>query len=108
MKNGFSVLHCIFHHIGIINLLKTFMVIAQKILDLSTFDKFRLKCGVIDGSVVDGKRERIFLVLFKINQIVSKFFPNQNENKMKKTNKSVSKVITFCLEDDNHEEVDFK
>ena len=34
---------------------------SDKILNLSTIDDIRLKCDVIDGSVVNGKRE---LVLF--------------------------------------------
>ena len=38
--------------------------ISQKIIKLSTIDKFNLKCYVVDGSVVNGIREPKFLVSF--------------------------------------------
>ena len=38
--------------------------ISQKLVDLSDTNKLHLKCDVFDGSIVDGSRQPILLILF--------------------------------------------
>ena len=66
-----------------------------------------MKCDVIDGSVVNGLRQPIFysFVLDKLPGY--EVFSEPETIHYKKINKSVLNTISFSLEDDNDEEVDF-
>ena len=80
---------------------------CDKILNLSTIVKIRLKCGVIDGSAVNGIRERI-LFNFSLDKPAGYKVVCQPETvHFKKTNKSVWNIIVFYSEDDSYNEVDF-
>ena len=57
---------------------------SDKILNLSTIDKIKLKCDAIDGSVVNGLRQTILYILYQINQADSKYFANRKQFTMKK------------------------
>ena len=76
-------------------------------LYLSTIDKIHLKTNVIDGSVVNGLREPVLFsfVLDKPRGIT--YFVNPRQYTTKKINKSVLNTITFHLEYDDNEEVNF-
>ena len=80
---------------------------SQKIVNLCSTNKINLKCDVIDGSVFDGVRQPI-LYSFVLDKLPGyKVFSEPETIHYKKINKSVLKTITFYLEDDNNEEVDF-
>ena len=76
-------------------------------LNFSTIDKIFVKYDVIDGSVVNGRRGSTLFsyVLDKISDF--RTFCKLETKQYKKINKSVLNTITFYLEDDNHEEVNF-
>ena len=78
---------------------------SDKILILSTLDKIHLKCDIINGSVVNGRREPKLFALDK--PAGYKFFCEPETIHYKKINESVLNTITFYTENHNHEEVDF-
>ena len=66
-----------------------------------------MKCDCIDGSVVNGLRQPI-LYSFVLDKLPGyKVFCEPETIHYKKLNKSVLDTITFYLEDDNNEEVNF-
>ena len=80
---------------------------SQKIVNLGSTNKIHLKCDCIDGSVVNGLRQPI-LYSFVLDKLPGyKVFSEPETIHYKKINKSVLNTITFYLEDDNNEEVDF-
>ena len=81
--------------------------ISDKILNLSTVKKIHLKCDVIDGSVVNSIRQPILYSFVLDKPSGFKVFSEPETIHYKKINKSVLNTITFYLEDDNNEEVDF-
>ena len=81
--------------------------ISQKIVNLSNTIKKHLKCDVIDGSVVNGLRQSILYCFLLDKKPGYKVFSEPETIHYKKINKSVLNTITFYLEDDNNEEVDF-
>ena len=66
-----------------------------------------MKCDVIDGSVVNGLRQPILYSFVFDKKLGYKVFSEPETIHYKKINKSVLNTITFYLEDDNNEEVDF-
>ena len=66
-----------------------------------------MKCDVIDGSVLNGVRQPIFLSFVLDKKQVFKVFCEPETIHYKKINKFFLNTITFYLEDDNNEEVDF-
>ena len=81
--------------------------ISQKIVNLGSTNKIHLKCDAIDGSIVDGFRQPI-LYSFILDKLPGyKVFSEPETIHYKKINKSVLNTITFYLEDDNNEKVDF-
>ena len=80
---------------------------SDKILNLNTTNKIRLKCDAIDGSVVDGVRQPILYSFVLDKKPGYKVFSEPETIHYKKINKSVLNTITFYLEDDNNKEVDF-
>ena len=81
--------------------------ISQKIVNLSNTSKVHLKCDVIDGSVVNGIRQPILYSFILDKPSGYKVFCEPETIHYKKINNSVLNTITFYLEDDNNEEVDF-
>ena len=81
--------------------------ISQKIVNLSNTNKIHLKCDVIDGSVVNGLRQSILYSFVLDKKPGYKVFSEPETIHYKKINKSVLNTITFYLEDENNEEVDF-
>ena len=81
--------------------------ITGKILNLSNTNKIHLKCDVIDGSVVNGLRKPILHSFVLGNKSGYKVFSEPETIHYQKINKSVLNFITFYLEDDNNEEVNF-
>ena len=81
--------------------------ISQKILNLGSTNKIHLKCDIIDGSVVNCFKQPIFcsFVLDKLPGY--KAFCEPETIHSKKIKKSVLNTITFYLEDDNINKVDF-
>ena len=65
-----------------------------------------MKCDVIDGSVVNGLRQPI-LYSFVIHKKPGYKVFSEPETIHYKKNKSALKIITFYLEDDNNEKVNF-
>ena len=81
--------------------------LSQKSVNLSSTNKIHLKCVVIDGSVVNGDRQP-FLYSFVLDKPSGyKVFCEPETIQYKKINKFVLNTITFHLEDDKNEEVDF-
>ena len=81
--------------------------LSQKILKLSNTNKIHLKCDAIDGSVANGIRQPILFSFVLDKPSGYKVFCEPETIHYKKINKSVLNTITFYLEDDNNEEVDF-
>ena len=81
--------------------------ISQKILNLGSTNKINLKCDCIDGSIQDGVRQPILFSFVLDKKPGYKVFSEPETKHYKKINKSVLNTITFYLEDDNNEEVDF-
>ena len=80
---------------------------SQKIVNLGSTNKIHLKCDCIDGSLVNGIRQSI-LYSFVLDKLPGyKVFSEPETILYKEINKSVLNTITFYLEDDNNEEVDF-
>ena len=66
-----------------------------------------MKCDCIDGSIQDGVRQPILFSFVLDKPSGYKIFSEPETIHYKTTNKSVLNTITFYLEDDNDEEVDF-
>ena len=79
----------------------------KDILNLNTINKIHLKCDCIDGSIQDGVRQPILFSFVLDKPSGYKVFCQPETIHYKKINKSVLNTITFYLEDDNNEEVDF-
>ena len=77
------------------------------ILNINTIDKIHLKCDVIDGSVVNGVRQAILFGFVLDKPCDYKVFCQPESIHYKKINKSVLNTVTFYLEDNNNEEIDF-
>ena len=82
--------------------------ISQKIVNLSSTNKIYLICDVIDGSKVSGIRQPI-LYSFVLDKLLRyKAFSEPETILYKKIKKSVLNTISFYLEIDNDDEVNFK
>ena len=81
--------------------------ISQKIVNLSNTNKIHLKCDAIDGSVVNGVRQPILYSFVLDKPSGHTVFSEPETIHYKKINKSFLNTITFYLEDENNEEVDF-
>ena len=81
--------------------------ISQKIVNLSNTNKIHLKCDCIDGTIQDGIRQPILFSFVLDKPAGYKVFCEPESIHYKKLNKSVLDTITFYLEDDNNEEVNF-
>ena len=77
------------------------------ILNLNTINKIHLKCDCIDGSIQDGVRRPILFSFVLDKPSGYKVFCDPETIHYKRINKSVLNTITFYLEDDNNDEVDF-
>ena len=80
---------------------------SDKILNLYTTNKIHLKCDSINGSIQDGIRQPILYSFVLDKPSGYKIFCEPETIHYKKINKAVLNTITFYLEDDNNEEVDF-
>ena len=80
---------------------------SDKVLNLNTVNKILLKCNVIDGSIQNGLRQPILFSFVLYKKPAYKVFCEPETIHYKKINKSVLNIITFYLEDDNNEEIDF-
>ena len=80
---------------------------SQKLVNLGSTSKVHLDCDCIGGSIVDGLRQPI-LYSFVFDKLPGyKVFSEPDTIRYKKMNKSVLNTITFYLEVDNNEVVDF-
>ena len=77
------------------------------ILNINRINKIHLKCDCIDGSIQDGVRQPILFSFVLDKPSGYKVFCEPETIHFKKINKSVLNTITFYLEDDNNEEVNF-
>ena len=74
---------------------------------MGSTNKIHLKCVCIDGSVLNGLKQPN-LYSFVLDRLPGyKVFSEPETIHYKKINKSVLNTITFYLEDDNNEQVDF-
>ena len=80
---------------------------SDKILNLNTTNEIHLKCDCIDGSIQNGVRQPILYSFVLDKPSGYKIFSEPETIHYKKINKSVLNTITFYLEDDKNEEVDF-
>ena len=80
---------------------------SQKIVNLSNPNKIHLECDVIDGSVVNGSRQPLIYSFVSDKPSYYKVFCEPVTIQFKKMNKSVLNTITFYLEEDDNEEVNF-
>ena len=80
---------------------------SDEILNINTTNKIHLKCDCIDGSIQNGVRQPILYSFVLVKKPGYKIFSEPETVHYKKINKSVLNTITFYLEDENNEEVDF-
>ena len=81
---------------------------SEKSLNLSTIDKIHLKCNLIDDNLVKTLRQTIFYSFVLNKPPRFRIFSEPETMHYEKTKKSVLNTITFYLEDDNQEKVNFK
>ena len=81
--------------------------ISRKIVNLSNTNKIHLKCDCINGSIQNGLRQPILFSFVLEEPAGYKILCEPETIHYKKINKSVLNTITFYLEDDNNEEVNF-
>ena len=80
---------------------------SDKPINVTGIDKIHLKCDCIQGSIVTGIREPV-LYSFALDQPPGhKLYKEPKVKLFKKINKSVLSHITFYLEDDDYNPVDF-
>ena len=82
--------------------------ISQNFLNLKTTNKIQLKCDVIDGSIQNELRQPILFSFILDKPPGYTFFCESETIHYRKINKFVLNTITFYLEDDNIEEVNFE
>ena len=80
---------------------------SQKVVSLGSTNKIHLKCDCIDGSVLNGFRQTILFSFVLDKKLGSKVFCATETIHYKKIKKSVLNTITFYLEDNDHNDVDF-
>ena len=80
---------------------------SDKIFNLNTTNKIHLKCDCFDGSIQNGVRQPILFTFVLDKPSGYKIICEPETIHYKKINESVLNSITFYLEDDNNEEVDF-
>ena len=80
---------------------------SDEILNLGNTNKIHLKCDVIDGSVVNALRQPILYSFVIDKKPGYKVFSEPETIHYKKINKSVLNIITFYIEDDKNEKVNF-
>ena len=81
--------------------------ISQKIVNLSTTNKIHLKSDAVDGSIADGIRLPILFSFVLDRPPGYKIYCEPETIHYKKISKSVLNTITFYLQDDKNEEVNF-
>ena len=80
---------------------------SQKIVNLGSTNIINLKCDFINGSVVNGYRQPILYSFVLDKKPGYKVFSEPETIHYKKINKSVFNIISFYLEDEDNEVVDF-
>ena len=76
-------------------------------INITSIDKVHIKCGCIDGSILNGIRQPI-LYSFALDQPPGQKIYNEPKVKLlKKVDKSVFSHTRFYLEDGDHKEFDF-
>ena len=80
---------------------------SDKPINITGIDKIHLKCGCIQGSIVNGIREPILYSFALSSPPEHKIYKEPRVKLFKKINKSVLSHITFYFEDDDHKPVDF-
>ena len=105
MKKHFLVLSLDSFHIGIPNIImNTFF---EKVINLNTISKIRLKCNVIDGSVGNGIQDPVLFCFILDKPSGCKIFCPAETVDYKKLIKIILKTVIFYLEDENNEEFNF-
>ena len=79
----------------------------DKILSLNTINKNHLKCDIIDDSIQNGLRQPILFSFVLDKPSGYKVFCEPETVHYKEIKKSVLNSITFYLEENNNDEVDF-
>ena len=74
---------------------------------MSKINKNNLKCDCIHGNVLDGVGQPVLSSFVLHRPSGYKLFSEPETIHFNEIEKSVLNTITFCLEDDNHEEVNF-
>ena len=74
---------------------------------MSIYKKFDLKCYVFIGSILDGCRQPILYSFVLDKPVGYKVFSQPETVHYQKLNESNLNTISFYLEDDTHEEVNF-
>ena len=76
-------------------------------INITGIDKIHLKCDCIQGSIVNGKRERILYSFALSSPPGHKIYKEPRVKLFNRVNKSVLSHITFYLEVNDHKPVDF-
>ena len=80
---------------------------SDKPINITGIDKIHLKCGCIQGLIVNGVREPILYSFALSSPPGHKIYKEPRVKLFKKINKSVLSHITFYFEDDDYKPVDF-
>ena len=80
---------------------------SNKPINFTGVDKIHLKCDCVNGSIVNGIRDPVLFSFALSSAPGHKIFKEPRIKLFTKINKSILSHITFHLEDDNYEPVDF-
>ena len=80
---------------------------SDKPINITGIDKIHLKCDCIDGSIVNGTREPILYSFALSSPPGHKIYKEPRVKLFKKVNESVLSHISFYLEDDDYQPIDF-
>ena len=81
--------------------------LGRKVVNFNSRNKIHLKCDVVDGSIVNGFKHPVLYSFVLVKKPGYKVFSEPETIRYKKINKSVLNTLTFYLEDDNNEVVNF-
>ena len=84
-----------------------FEYIGQKIVNLNRLNKIILKCDAIHRTILDGLRQPLLFSFVLDEPARYKVFCESETIPYKRINESVLNPITFYLENDNNEVVNF-
>ena len=80
---------------------------SDRPINISRIDKIHIKCGCVQGSIVNGIREPLLYSFALSSSPGHKIYKEPRIKLFKKVNKAVLSHVTFYFDDDDYKPVDF-